>query len=403
MMNVTNLMNTTNDIRLGLNSICDLCNKLDNPQDKLRFIHITGTNGKGSTGAFIATILKEAGYKTGHYSSPAVFSREEIIKVNGRSISKKNYDELMSIIDAKCQELVNEGKAWPTPFERQTALAFLHFFNEGCDIVVLEVGMGGATDATNIVRNTLVSVFTPISVDHTDYLGKTIEEIARVKAGIIKPGSRVVTAPQNEKVYDILNGASEDIIIAKPMKFKRGQLGLEGVSQEINAQVAVQTIQILREAGFNIVDKAIDRGLKNTKLCGRFEKIYSSPTIIIDGGHNVAAARSIRENLLKLYGGRRVIMICGMLVNKEHAAYFNEIADVIETVLTVSTSENRAYSAEELAKDAIKYLPNVSAIGGVEEAIDIARMMANPKDVILICGSFTILDAAVKHIKKLSR
>ena len=398
------MSNMTNEIRLGLNSICNLCDKLGNPQDKLRFIHITGTNGKGSTGAFIATILKEAGYRVGHYSSPAVFSREEIIKVNGRSISKRNYDNIMENINALSVELSEEGMDAPTEFEKETALAFEYFLNNDCDLVVLEVGMGGATDATNIIKNTLVSVFTPISVDHVDYLGKTIEDIAKVKAGIIKPNGAVVSAPQEDAVIKILCAEAKKLNANEPMvvipkSFKRGLLGLSGIAQNINASVAVATIKELCKLDYSISEKAIENGLKNTSLPGRFEKISSRPIIIIDGGHNLSAAISIKENLLKLYPERNVIMICGMLVNKDHNAYLSELAPLAGSILTVSTSGSRAYSAEDLARDAMQFSSKVSAIGGVEEAVDIARMMADTKDIILICGSFTILKPALKYIE----
>ncbi len=392
-------------IRLGLDSISYLCEKLNNPQDKLRFIHIAGTNGKGSTGAYIASILKEAGYRVGHFSSPAVFSREEIIKVNNRNISKKDYDEGMAMIDGLCKEIQDEGHPVPTEFERQTALCFWYYVNRKCDIVVLECGMGGRTDATNIVSNTLVSVFTAISLDHTDYLGKTISEITSVKAGIIKPGAAVVSAPCSDEVLkELTKEASQygtDVKIAEVIKFKRGVLGMKGSKQPQNASLAIEAVKALPRNVFKITDKNIENGLHNARLSGRFELIKENPNIIIDGGHNPDAAQNLYDSLMMTYPDRRIIFIVGMLCNKDHKKYLETIMPIASALFTVSTDSDRGYSAQELANDALEAAPDpkvVTSIGGVEEAIDIARMMADKKDVIVISGSFTILAKAVKYI-----
>lgn len=392
-------------IRLGLDSIGYLCEKLNNPQDKLRFIHIAGTNGKGSTGAYIASILREAGYRVGHYTSPAVFRREEIIKVNNRSISAKDYDDGMKLIDNLCSRIEAEGHAVPTEFERQTALCFNYFVSKACDIVVLECGMGGRTDATNIIENTLVSVFTSISLDHTDYLGKTIKEIASVKAGIIKKGCAVVSAPCDDEVLAELSKEAQkygtEVTVADVIKFKRGLLPLRGVHQSDNASLAVAAVKKLPAELFRVTDKNIENGLHNTKLNGRFELIKSNPNIIIDGGHNRDAAINLRESLLSIYPNKRYVFVTGMLKNKDHCAYLEEILPVACALLTVSTEGERGYSAEDLARDAVCVVNEksvVSSIGGIEEAIEIARMMADKQSVIVISGTFTILDKAVKYI-----
>lgn len=391
-------------IRLGLESIKNLCEKLGNPQDSLSFIHIAGTNGKGSTGTFIASILRSAGYRVGHFSSPAVFCREEVIKVNGRNISKKDYDDGMALIREKCAELQGEGKSAPTEFECETALAFTYYVNRGCDVVVLECGMGGETDATNIVRNTLACVFTSISLDHTDYLGDTVAKIARVKAGIIKKDAAVVCAPCDNDILNEISSVAKEreakeidgklVDIIQTTKFAKNRLGLKGLNQNENASLAVETVKLIRPCGFTVSEKNISDGLHNAKLSGRFEIISTKPDIILDGGHNEGAAKCIFENLEYYYPGRKVVMVLGMLKNKDHSSYLRVLAPRAEHILTVSTEGDRGYLAEDLAREAIEFTDSVSSIGGVEEAIEIARMMCQKNDVVLIAGTFSILNRA---------
>ena len=416
-------------IRLGLESICYLCEKLDNPQDKLRFIHIAGTNGKGSTGAYISSILKKVGMTVGHYTSPAVFLREEIIKVNNKNITKKDYDELSSKIDLVCEEIENEGKSVPTEFERLTAMAFLYFLSKKCDIVVLECGMGGETDATNIVKNTIAAVITSVSMDHTDYLGDSIDKIAAIKAGIIKVGCQVITSNKDrivlDEIYKKVISFNDDLmyihcphiknkqdkiknIDATNDRFKYIDTGLDlkdvplmGINQLENASLAATCIYALANYlndNFNITifKEDVKKGIQNTKWPGRFQKLTDKPVMIIDGAHNEGAAIALRENILHYYKNKRIIAVVGMLYNKDHKAVLSKIADVTDAVLTVSTLGERGYSAEDLAKDAILYNNNVSAVGGIEEALDIAYLMAKPKDVILIFGTLSFL----KDVKK---
>ena len=419
-------------IRLGLDSIRYLCEKLNNPQDKLQFIHIAGTNGKGSTGAYISSILKCAGYKVGWYSSPAVFKDEEIIKVNNRSISKASYKEGMAIIDKACEELWPMGKdingvSPATEFERQTALAFRYFEQKKCDIVVLECGMGGLTDATNIVKNTKVCVFTSISLDHTDYLGDTVEDIAKVKSGIMKPGCRVVSLDNGESVNSVIrheaslltkaydSGETVDITnekagknaeahgkpsvpvdLIEPEKSLKKFLALKGKEQLADASLAYHAVKALPSDAFTISEKSIAIGLHNTVIEGRFEIISKAPTIIIDGAHNPGAAIALKESLEEKYSGRHIIAVVGMLKNKDHDEVLKTVLPLAATVLTVSTGPVRAFSAEDLARVALKYHPSVTSIGGIEEAMDMSMLLAQKNDVIVVFGSFSFL----KEVKK---
>ena len=387
-------------IRLGLDSITALLNKLNNPQDKLQIIHIAGTNAKGSVGTMISCILREASYKVGHYSSPAVFSREEVIKINGKSIKKDDYDIYQSKVENAGIEMTGEGLNMPTEFEIETALAFEYFRDNKCDVVVLECGMGGMSDATNVVKNSKVCVFTPISIDHTDYLGKSLREIAANKAGIIKAGAKAVSARQSEEVEDILiNKANEcgvELIHAKEAVLKKTDIGLTGISQMENAYLAITAVEAFDG---NISLSTCIRGLKKVKLPGRFERINDKPVIIIDGGHNIAAALNLVRNIESLYKNKEYILVAGMLFNKDHKGVMDIIASKAKQVLTISTFGDRGYSAENLAYDVMDFNKNVSAIGGIEEALEIACMSANKKDIIVVFGSFTFLKAAKKWQK----
>ena len=396
-------------IRLGLENIECLCEKLQNPQNELSFIHIAGTNGKGSTGAFIASVLREAHLCVGHYSSPAVFSEEEIIKVNNRAISKKDFAQGMADIEEICQQIGKEKgtDAIPTEFEKQTALAFLYFQRKKCDIVVLECGMGGATDATNIIKNTKVAVFTSISMDHMDYLGTTLESIAQVKSGIIKDGCAVVSAPCAEEVKKVLDLCASkhntQVYITENVD-NTETLPLRGLYQYENAGLAAEAVRKLAEKDVNLLpqnsdllEKIIRRGLHNTKWQGRFETISEQPAIIIDGAHNPQAAVKLAESLKYYYPKKRMLFICGMLSNKDHHGVLEVLAPMAEAIFTVSTTGERGYGSVELAKDALEFNCNVTAADGVEEALEVAMLMAKPKDVIVVFGTLTLL----KKVKKM--
>lgn len=403
-----------------LNNIKNLCKKLDDPQDKLKFVHIAGTNGKGSTSAFIASVLKEAGLKTGVYSSPAVFKEEEIIRINGRNIAKKAYRDKMERIDELCTELCAEGKADPSLFERQTALAFWHFLEEGCDIVVLEAGMGGENDATNIVKNTLVSVFTPVSYDHTEYLGNSLHNIAKNKAGIMKKGAAAISGMQLPEALSALHekadelGLRLDILKKEDLSFnesrKTGEqefeydlhkykITLNGTHQLYNAALAVMAVKALSEKGVVIPGKAVENGLHKTKWCGRFEVIASKPLIIIDGAHNEGGAKVLKDSVLRYLSRKKLVGIAGMLKDKDHEAVLCKLAPLCGMLFTVSTQGQRGYSASELAETASLYNKNVTSIGGIEEAVELARMTAGSSGAILIFGSLSILGAAKKYCK----
>ncbi len=404
----------------GLVNIANLCKKLGDPQDALKFIHIAGTNGKGSVVCFTSSVLKEAGYKTGCYSSPTIFDYRERIQINGRMISKKDLCLYMTRLKAVCEELTEEGKPHPTPFEIETALAFLYFKEKSCDVVVLETGMGGELDATNVVKNTLAAVFVSISFDHMAFLGDTLEEIAKVKSGIIKPDCTAVTAKQKPEVAQVLENKCRELKVdlktADPgravhvkstlgkQRFCYGNvkditIGLLGTYQIDNAAVALETLFALREKGLRISDKALRQGFLKAKWPGRFELLCNKPVFIADGAHNRDGAKRLADSIRFYFTNRRIIYIMGILRDKEKEEIIKATCPYAERILTVSTSGSRGLSAYELACEVKRFHPDVTALDSVEEAVELSFLMADKDTVIIAFGSLSYLGKLIAAVK----
>ncbi len=420
-------------IRFTLDNIRALCAKLGNPQEELSFLHVAGTNGKGSTSAFIASILRESGYRTGVYSSPAVFTEEEIIRVNGRPISKKDYREGLARMEELC-----EGTD-TSLFEKQTALAFSYFRDRGCDLVVLETGMGGELDATNLVNNTLVAVFTPVSFDHTEYLGSSLSDIASVKAGILKKGCVAVSAPQEEEVLRVLKERSEKLKVpffalsdgdlackrvrkmgeqkfTLKMDLQGGDTDLQtslhnspvlkdlaiclpGDHQIFNAALAVMAVCALPRDRYRITVKAIRNGLHKTTMPGRFEPVLHKPPVILDGAHNEGGAKALADAITRYLPGREIIGVAGMLRDKDHESVMEILSPCFSQIFTVSTKGERGYRAEDLAADASLYHPVVTSVGGLEEALELAVSCAGKKGAVVLFGTLSQLADAKKYLR----
>lgn len=402
----------------GLGNITELCRRLKNPQDDLSFVHIAGSNGKGSVLAFVSTILKGAGYKVGRYCSPTIFEYRERIQVNGRAITKKALCELVESVKAVCEEMVAEGLPHPTPFEVETAVAFLYFKACGCDIVVLEVGMGGREDATNLIRNTKVAVLTPISMDHMQFLGKTLEEIAKQKAGIIKNTCYVVSASQEKDCMQVIEKEAAAkgctvTVTAKPQKVKYGllkqkfsykdaaghlfsdlEISLVGKHQIDNAALAVEVIGKLACCGYTVTEKQLRKGLLETIWQGRFQILSQKPYFIVDGAHNEDAAKKLAESVRFYFTNRRIIYIIGILRDKEYEKVIAETYAYADQIITITSPDNpRALHALDLAQTVKEYHPNVTAAGSLEEAVEMAYLLAGKDDVIISFGSLSYLGA----------
>lgn len=397
----------------GLDSIRELCRELGDPQKELRFVHIAGTNGKGSVSAFLAEILKCAGYRVGRYLSPTLFQYRERIQVNGSCITKAALGRGVERIKGICDGMVARGLSHPTPFEIETALGFLYFREKACDVVVLETGMGGLLDATNIVENTLAAVLTSVSMDHMQFLGDTPEKIAFQKAGIIKRGCRVVSAVQRKEVLEVIRAGAEamgcPLQAVKPEMLSHVRYGLEkqsfdygglkklelslaGKYQIENAALAVETVEALGEQGLSVSEEALRLGLSRTQWPGRFTLIGKKPYFIVDGAHNEEAAVRLAESLEFYFTNKRVIYIMGVLKDKEYEKIIASTHALADQIITVTPPGNpRALPAYELARAVAEVHCDVTAADSLEEAVEMSRLLAGKEDVIVAFGSLSFL------------
>lgn len=408
-------------IVLGLESIKTLLARLGNPQNQTRFLHVAGTNGKGSTGAMLSTVLQKAGYRVGHYASPAVFDPMEPWCVNSTPITETAYTERMTRIIAHREAMRHTGAPMPTVFELETALAFLTFAEEQCDFAVLECGMGGMEDATNVVETTIASLLTSIGLEHTKFLGSTLAEIAVNKGGIIKDGVPVVVQGQSAEVERVLQNLcyehSSPMFCTNPAeievtaeetgsvlqyKGKKWKLSLHGRYQGYNAAQVIETVDVLRTLGISISDDALADGLAQTYWPGRFETLQMEPHIILDGAHNPDAAKRLRENLdvIRSSGWQgRLFLIMGVLADKDFAETAAQIVPLAEQVYTITTENPRALPADQLAVCVRNFCPQVYPVT-LADAVDAVLQQAEREDIILAFGSLSYLGALRKMIKE---
>lgn len=397
----------------GLDGIRELCARLGNPQEGLKFVHIAGTNGKGSVSAFIAAALRAAGYRVGRYISPVIYEYREKIQVNDRYITKKALCQGMERIKEACGGMVAAGLRHPTAFEIETALAFLYFQEKECDIVVLETGMGGLTDATNIIENTLVAVLASISMDHMKFLGDSLEKIAVQKAGIIKKGCHVASLRQEPAAMRVIEErASEEgcgLTVADPAKaghvryglerqrfdyggYKNMEISLAGRYQIDNAVLALEALEALAKKGFPVREDRLRKGFLEARWPGRFTVIARRPYFVADGAHNEDAAKRLAESLQFYFAKKRIVYIMGMFRDKEYEKVIALTQGLASQIITVAAPGNpRALSSYELAQAVLKYHPDVTAADSLEEAVETAYLMAERDDVIVAFGSLAFL------------
>jgi len=401
----------------GLGSIKELCRRLGNPQDAFPCIHIAGTNGKGSVLAYLSTVYKTAGYRVGAFSSPAVFKSRETIRVDGKNMTKKAYTEGLEKIKEAVETIKADGLPAPTAFEAEVALAFLYFADKKCDIVMLEAGMGGREDATNLITRTLAAVLMPIGMDHMQFLGGTLDKIAYQKAGIIKKGCVAVSAVQQEEAAAEIRKEVEKqgcscIFATVPEKIKYGlkkqkftyrdafgtlhkdmEITIPGVCQTENAAVAIEVVEALnRQNAFVVSEENLRRGLLETSWPGRFEVLREKPYFVIDGAHNEPAAKKLVQSVSAYFSNKRIIYIMGMLKDKEYEKVAEITYPYADQIITVTPPENkRALSAMDLAAAVSAYHPRVTTAGSVEEAVEMAYLLAGKEDVILCFGSLSFL------------
>lgn len=397
---------------MDLINIKELMKRLGNPQDQLKYIHVAGTNGKGSVIAYLYTTLMKAGYHVGRYISPSVYSYREKIETEGKPISREKFAEQTTRVAAVIEEMTAEGLAHPTPFEIETAVAFLFFAEEKCDPVILEVGMGGITDATNLITTTELAVLVPISMDHQSFLGNTISEIAEKKAGIIKPGSSVVTIGQETEALEVIKKtgaeAGADVCVADVSEAEvleadftgqrfcyKGEeytLSLAGSYQTENAVLALEALRILDERGYHTTLEQRKEGLWATHWNGRLTIIHKDPLFIVDGAHNPAAADMLEDSVRKYFKDRRLFFIMGVFKDKDYPYIIRKLCPYAEQILAIETPDNpRALPAEELAKAIRPYNANVRAEKNIPRAVEELFEMAGKDDVILSFGSLSFI------------
>ena len=409
-------------IVLGLDTMRHLMAKLNNPQDKVKFIQVAGTNGKGSTAAYLTSILSEAGIKVGRYTSPAVFSSTEQYFACGSCISESEYAKGMTAVAEAAASLDGET---PTAFEQETALAFWYFAKKGCELAILEAGLGGDMDATNIVTTTVCSIITSISMDHCRILGNKISEIAAHKAGIIKPGAPVICIEQKEdaiepiraaakaadtplyevhrdEVRQIFSDKRESIVFFR--EFENLHLKMLGSCQPENAALAVQAASVLSRS-YPIEKKHIYDGIEKTRWGGRFELHSGSPDIILDGAHNPDGIRRLRESVNQMFGAVPICYVCGVLADKDYEKEIEILFGRASNVFTVTPPSPRAMKSTDLKAAIKERFPQLKVIAfegnnDIEKAMEAAVSQNNP---VVVCGTLTILARVKGWMKRNDR
>lgn len=397
-------------INLGLMRIEKLLAKMGNPQDSLRFVHIAGTNGKGSTSTLLANMLICSGYKVGLFTSPTVLTYRERIQLNNKPIQKESLAECTSFV----QEIVaniKDANEIPTLFEVETAIAFEFFKREKCSIVCLEVGLGGKLDSTNIIKPPLLQIITSISLDHTNLLGNTIEEIATEKAGIIKGAKTIVYPLMNNLALKVLKNKCIETksVLIKPsindleiinddffnftFKYKNEtyKKALLGKFQIYNCLTAITAAKELTKLDFKITPLAIKKAIETTTLPARTELISRNPLIILDGAHNIEGAKALEQTLLN-FKKQEITLIIGILKDKNYEQILKHLAPHATKIITVTPNNPRALSAEDLKKVAKKDCSNVLSSSSFEQTIakEFERLNNNNKNntkVLIVCGS----------------
>jgi dihydrofolate synthase/folylpolyglutamate synthase len=419
----------------GLQRIEYLLKLLGDPHRKLRVVHVGGTNGKGSTAMMTASVLESAGYRVGLFTSPHLDSYTERYLINRVPVSEPKLAELISRVRPHLERMVRSGEEHPTEFEVCTAIAFLYFCEEQVDFLVLEVGLGGAIDSTNAIPTPLVSVITNIAFDHMDYLGNTIREIAAVKAGIIKQGGHAVTAAADPDALDAISsrcrqvgasllrvGAGPGADIGYELKESTPSgtscdlhspwgdypgiwLPLAGQYQAINAATALGAIEVLRRRhGAPITADQIKAGFAAARWPARLELLSEGPAVLVDVTHNHDGSRKLRAALEEIYHYRRLVLVLGMLGDKEREKVVGELAPLAGasggTVVITRPNSPRAGDWEMLASEARRYTNRVLMIEEIAAAVDTALEEAGPGDLVCVTGSFYMVAEARAYLRR---
>ena len=403
-------------IVLGLQPMKAVLQRLDNPQNRYPVVHIAGTNGKGSTLEMISSILQAAGYRVGTYSSPAVFDQRECWRVNGEMISETDYAAWMTRLRIICDRIKAEGKQTPTAFELETVLAFGWMAQQGCDIAVVECGMGGREDATNVLTTTAVSVITSIGMDHMKFLGDSLESIARAKGGIIKPDIPAVLQGQSDiverEIAKICREQGSRLTVVRPenhtvthadaygitmdtAEYHQLDISMPGLFQADNAATAITAVQQLE--GFHVSEQAIRTGLRQVQWHGRMEQICDHPVLVLDGAHNPNAAKRLKEEAQRRWPEGDILELVGVLADKDFTEVGRLLAPMARRIITVTPDNPRALPAEQLADCLRAFCTDVIAADSVRQAWELAKQAAGDRP-ILAFGSLSWLQELRKAV-----
>jgi len=401
----------------GLDRTKELMRLVGNPYEGLKFIHIGGTNGKGSTASMSASILRAAGYTVGLYTSPYIFRFHERMQVNGECISDEELVEITERIKPIAQSMESE----PSEFELVTAIAFEYFRRHKCDIICLEVGLGGELDATNVIAAPEVAVMTNIGLDHTELLGDTLEKIAETKSKIIKPGCQCVIYREPASVEAVfearckevgaeLNRADFDSLKLRSAslegqvfdwgRFEALELPLLGQHQLKNAAVVLSVMDAMKKIGWNIPDEAIRKGLATVSWPGRFELVAREPLFIVDGGHNPQCIEALVKNVRDYLNGRHLTILTGVLGDKDYHEMYEDMSHYCTEFVTVTPGNPRAMSAQDLKTYLERFGKPVTACETVEEGVALAKEKAGKDGVVLCYGSLYMLGDVVVAAQK---
>lgn len=414
----------TKGIALGLERITALLYLLGNPQEDVRCIHVAGTNGKGSVCAFIDSALRQAGLRVGRYSSPTLYDYLERFQINGVYMDKQQFAKLLTMVRSACDTMAEQGMELPTVFEAETAVAFLYFKQQKCDYVLLEVGMGGRLDSTNVITHPVLSVITSISMDHMAMLGNTLGEIAAEKAGIIKPGCAAVLAPQDAEAMNELQRQCE-VCGVVPIVADESQLvphswslygqifsyrawkditiTLTGQYQLINAITALEALYVLQQKEPALTDAVIRNGMAEAKWPGRFDVICKKPLFIVDGAHNPAGAQTLADTVNRLQkpiqenaeqqgdAQKKLWLLMGVFRDKAYVEIGSIMSRCSDTLICFQPPGERGLESGALAEAMAPYYDTITVCETAEQAVQYVLSNASAEDMIISFGSLSTI------------
>ena len=387
----------------GLERMAAMLDALGNPQDGMKFVHVAGTNGKGSCAAMTASVLKAAGYKTGLYTSPYLYRFNERMQIGGKEIE----DDVLAELVTRVKPIAEAMEDHPTVFELMTVTALLWYKEAGCDIVVLEVGLGGRFDATNVIPAPECAVIMNIGLDHTEILGDTLEQIAFEKAGILKPGTEAVLFQQTQSVTEVVQKRCDELGITLHIpdfdairtefdslygqtftyKGESYALPLLGAHQLKNAATVLEVVEVLRGRGWKLEQSDVEHGLYAVHWPGRFELLSEEPLFVVDGGHNPQCALTVRDNLLRYFPDKRRILLLGVLRDKDYPALTEILNEAADEYICITPDSHRALPAQELADFLNRYNKPVAVCDSIRDGVSLALDRSDEGSVVCAVGS----------------